>query len=76
MSLFTLSQIEQAANALWQAPGTLAVTPDGQQCRLLHQQRGVSVAFDLTRGDLMLSAADFSERVLMPAIAALREKLA
>lgn len=76
MPQLTLPHIEKTANALWQAPGTLAVTPDGQQCRLTHQQRGVSVVFDLTRGDLMLSAADFSERVLAPALAALREKLA
>lgn len=68
----TLPQIEQQARDL--SGWALSLTAEGHGVRVLHPQ-GHSVTFDLHRSDLSLSIAEFSHNKLVPAIAALKQKM-
>lgn len=73
MSALRLPDIVKYINGeWWTGRGTLTIAVDGSRCRLVHEQTGKSVAFDLKRADLSESMDVFVHHVLSAPMATLK----
>lgn len=73
--MLTLDDIQKILAAVWNAPHTPSIISKGTKFELSHPF-GQTVDFDMKRSDLILSAADFANKVLTPAVNDLRKAIA
>lgn len=70
--MLTFDDVNNLVAETWDGPGAPPKLSLSGQWAALNHSFGVTVALELTRQDLSMSAEDFKERRLAPALAAMK----